>query len=215
MRPAAARDLGECEDRDMSNTTLLLLAIGAIMLAALPVAAMMKDFLPGLLERTAGLDQIENRIYVLHSEAHDMQDRVNAAVARRNQQASEKHRLESDIRKMEKAITDLAEQPPLFVHEVGEPAGHASKYTVSVSREAAAAQARANGERAQANPIWRYNNVAEVWATSFEEAKQMVETAFPFKLGFQKSFQKGGSASEKMVAEAQARALAEAKAASE
>lgn len=197
----------------MSNTTLLLIAIGAIMLAALPVAALMKDFLPGFIERTAGLDEIENRIYILHSEAHDMQDRANAATARRNQQSSEKHRLESDIRKMEKAITDLAEQPPLFVHEVGEPAANASKYVVNVSREAAAAQARANGERAQVNPIWRHNNVAEVWATSFEEAKQAVETAFPFKLGFQKSFQKGGgSASEKMVAEAQARALAEAKA---
>jgi len=200
----------------MSNTTLLLIAIGAIMLAALPVAALMKDFLPGLLERTAGLDQLENRIYVLHSEAQDMQDRVSGAVARRNQQSSEKHRLESDIRRMEKAIGDLAEQPPLFVHEVGEPSSNANKYTVNVNREAAAAAARANGERTQANPIWRYNNVAEVWAASFEEAKQLVETAFPFKLGYQKSFQKGGgSAAEKMVAEAQARALAEAKAASQ
>lgn len=199
----------------MSNTTLLLIAIGAIMLAALPVAALMKDFLPGFLERSAGLDQLENRIYVLHSEAQDMQDRVSGAVARRNQQSSEKHRLESDIRRMEKAISDLAEQPPLFVHEVGEPSAGANKYTVNVNREAAAAAARANGERAQANPIWRYNNVAEVWASSFEEAKQLVETAFPFKLGYQKSFQKGGSAAEKMVAEAQARALAEAKAASQ
>ncbi|PWC55568.1 hypothetical protein [Azospirillum sp. TSO22-1] len=198
----------------MSNTTLLLIAIGAIMLAALPVAALMKDFLPGFLERSAGLDQLENRIYVLHSEAQDLQDRVNGAVSRRNQQSSEKHRLESDIRRMEKAIADLAEQPPLFVHEVGEPSAGTSKYTVNVSREAAAAAARANGERAQANPIWRYTNIAEVWAGSFEDAKQQVETAFPFKLGYQKSFQKaGGTAAEKMVAEAQARALAEAKAA--
>lgn len=200
----------------MSNSTLLLIAIGAIMLAALPVAAMMKDFLPGFLERSAGLDELENRIYVLHSEAQDLQDRVNGAIARRNQQGSEKHRLESDIRRMEKAIADLAEQPPLFVHEVGEPSAGNSKYTVNVSREAAATAARSNGERAQANPIWRYNNIAEVWASSFEEAKQLVENAFPFKLGYQKSFQKsGGTAAEKMVAEAQARALAEAKAATQ
>ncbi|HYG91557.1 MAG TPA: hypothetical protein VD978_35495 [Azospirillum sp.] len=195
----------------MSNTTLLLIAIGAIMLAALPVAAIMKDFLPGFLERSAGLEQLENRIYVLHSEAHDLQDRGDALVARRNQQASEKHRLESDIRKMEKAISDLAEQPPLFVHEVGEAASNASKYTVNVARETAASQARVGGEQAAANPIWRYNNVIEVWATSFEEAKQLAETAFPFKLGFQKNFQKGGSLQEKMLAEAQARAVAEAK----
>ena len=56
------------------------------------------------------------------------------------------------------------------------------------------------------------------WAASasaaFKVAAQLVETAFPFKLGYQKSFQKsGGTAAEKMVAEAQARAVAEAKAA--
>ena len=183
------------------------------MLAALPVAAILKDFLPGFLERTSGLDELENRIYVLHSETHDLQDRVNALVARRNQQSSEKHRVESDIRRMEKAIIDIAEQPPLFVHEVGEPSSKLNRFAVNVSREGAATQARVNGERGAANPIWRYANVAEVWAASFEEAKQAVETAFPFKLGYQKSFQKaGGSANEKMLAEAQARAVAESRA---
>jgi hypothetical protein len=53
----------------------------------------------------------------------------------------------------------------------------------------ASSAARASGERAQVNQIWRYNNVAEVWATSFEEAKQLIEVAFPFKMGFEKSFQ--------------------------
>lgn len=197
----------------MSNTTLLLIAIAAIMLAAVPVAAIMRDMMPGFVERSAGLDQLENRIYVLHSEVQDMQDRVEAAVARRNHQTAEKQRVESDIRKMEKAITDLGERPPLFVHEVGEPAANTKKFTVNVTCEAAAMQARFAGERAAVNPIWRHANVAEVWATGFDEAKQLVETAFPFKLGFQKTFQKGGgTAAEKQVAEAQARAVAESRA---
>jgi uncharacterized protein YoxC len=190
----------------MSNTTLLLIAIAVIMLAALPLAAIMKDFLPGFLERTAGLDQLENRIYVLHSEAHDLQDRVNGLVARRNSVSSEKHRVDSDIRKMEKTIADLADQPPLFVHEVGEPSASTAAFLVNIQQEKASAQARLSGDKATVNPIWRYTNVAEVWAGGYEEAKQLVETAFPFKLGFQKSFQKLPLAAERALAEAKAKA---------
>ena len=194
----------------MSNTTLLLIAIGAIMLAALPVAALFKNMLPELIERSSGLDSLENRIYVLHAEVHEMQNRVAGLTVRRNQQSSEKHRVESDIRKMEKAIRGLAEQPPLFVHEIGEPAGNTTKFTVSVTQERASAQARAAGERAPVNAIWRHANIAEVWASSYEEAKQIVETAFPFKLGYQKAFQKNSDQLDRRVAEAKARAETEA-----
>lgn len=174
----------------ISNLTLLLLAIGGIMLAALPVVMLLKSFLPTMIQRTAGLEQLENRIYVLHSENHDMQDRVHGLTTRRNQIASEKHRLESEIRKVEKAISDHANQPPLFIHEVGDPQVGLTRFKVNIQQDAASAMARAGGEKAAVSPIWRHSNVAEVWASSFEEAKQMVEVAFPFKMGFQKSFQR-------------------------
>ncbi|MGQ9371744.1 hypothetical protein [Azospirillum sp. A39] len=174
----------------MSNTTLLLVAILVIMSAAVPIAFIMKDLLPRTLERSAGLETLQNRIYVLHSEAHELQDRVNNLTARRNQQSAERHRVDGETRKLEKQIADLAAQPPLFVHEVGEPkAGHA-RFVVSVSQDRASSQARAGGDRTAVTPIWRYPNVAEVWAASYEEAKQLVETAFPFKMGYQKAFQK-------------------------
>ncbi|CAO3445205.1 hypothetical protein [Azospirillum sp.] len=175
----------------MSNTTLFLIAIVIIMLAAVPVAMMLKDFLPNILEKSSGLEQIENRVYVLHAEAHELQNRVNQLVQRRNSQSSERHRLETDIRKAEKQIRDLAEQPPLFVHEVGDPQAGLMKFVATVTQEKASAAARAAGDRGPVNPIWRCANVAEVWASSFDEAKQMVDVAFPFKLGFQKSFMRG------------------------
>ncbi len=175
----------------MSNTTLFLIAIVIIMLAAVPVAMMLKDFLPNILEKSSGLEQIENRVYVLHAEAHELQNRVNQLVQRRNTQSSERHRLETDIRKAEKQIRDLAEQPPLFVHEVGDPQAGLMKFVATVTQEKASAAARAAGDRGPVNPIWRCANVAEVWASSFDEAKQMVDVAFPFKLGFQKSFMRG------------------------
>lgn len=175
----------------MSNTTLFLIAIVIIMLAAVPVAMMLKDFLPNIMEKSSGLEQIENRVYVLHAEAQELQNRVNQLVQRRNSQSSDCHRLETDVRKAEKQIRDLADQPPLFVHEVGDPQAGLMKFVAAVTQEKASAAARAAGERAPVNPIWRCANVAEVWASSFDEAKQMCDVAFPFKMGFQKSFMRG------------------------
>lgn len=172
----------------MSNTTLLLVAIAVMMLVAVPVAMMMKDFLPGFVLRSAGLEQLENRIYVLHAQAHDVQDRVNVMVQRRNQVSADKHRIDTDNRKMERAIAEITEQPPLFVHEVGDPQAGMTKFLVTIAQEKASSAARAAGERAQVNPIWRCANVAEVWASNMEEAKQLVEVAFPFKMGFTTTF---------------------------
>lgn len=190
----------------MSNTTLFLIAIVVIMLAAVPVAIMLKDFLPKVLERSAGLDQLENRIYVLHAESQDLQGRVNSLAQRRNGQTTDRNRLESDIRKAEKQIKELAEQPPLFVHEVGDPQAGLMKFVATLSQEKASAAARASGEKVQVNPIWRCANIAEVWAAGFEEAKQMVDIAFPFKLGFEKAFQRGGGKSSARKPSTQSRA---------
>ncbi|WP_180280886.1 hypothetical protein [Azospirillum oleiclasticum] len=198
----------------MTTTTLLLIAIAVIMMVAVPMVVMMKDFLPPMIERSANIDKLENRIYVLHSEAHDLQDRVNRLIANRNRQSSDLHRVESDIRKMEKAMNELADQPPLYVHEVGDPQAGLQKFTVNLVLERASAKARTSGDRVPVNPIWRQTNVAEVWAHNFEEAKQLVETAFPFKLGYTKNFVVKASESER-VAERARKAVAEAATAGE
>lgn len=184
----------------MSNTTLFLIAIVVIMLAAVPVAMMLKDFLPNVVEKSSGLDQLENRIYVLHAESHDLQDRVNTLVQRRNGQSSDKHRLETDIRKAEKQIKELSDQPPLFVHEVGDPQAGLCKFVATLAQAKASDAARASGERMTVNPIWRCANVAEIWAASLEDAKQMADVAFPFKLGFDKTFQRSGKSMPKRPA---------------
>lgn len=198
----------------MTTTTLLLIAIAVIMMVAVPMVVMMKDFLPPMIERSANLDKLQNRIYVLHSEAHDLQDRVNRLIANRNRQSSDLHRLETDIRKMEKAMADLADQPPLFVHEVGDPQAGLHKFTVNIALERASGKARSSGDRTPVNPIWRQSNVAEVWAHNLEEAKQLVETAFPFKMGYTKNFVVKASESER-VAERARKAVAEAATAAE
>ncbi len=193
----------------MSNTTLLLLAITVIMLAGIPIAFIMKDFMPRFLEKTSNLEQQENRIYVLHSEVQDIQDRVNGLTQRRNQLSSEQYRIDSECRKMEKLIRELADQPPTFVHEVGDPQSGMQKFAATLTQSKASSSARGSGERSQpVNPIWRYPNIAEIWAHTMEEAKQMVDIAFPFKLGFTKSFSKQSAQVEQLIAEAKKAAAA-------
>lgn len=170
----------------MTTTTLLLIAILVIMVVAAPLVALMKDFLPAQVEKAANLDQNENRIYVLHSELHEAQAQLNALMARRNQHSAENHRVDSDARKIEKSIREIENQPPLFVHEVGEPRGNLTKFLVNVTLTKASGETRS----APVNPIWRCANVAEVWASTQDEAKQIVEISFPFKLGYNKSFQR-------------------------
>lgn len=168
----------------MTTTTLLLLAIVIIMALAAPFILMMKDFLPAQIEKTANLEQNENRIYVLHSEVHEAQAQLANVTAHRNQRSAEIQRIESEARKAEKTVRELENQPPLFVHEVGEPRANLTRFVVNITLTKASGETRT----APVNPIWRCANVAEVWATSQEEAKQLVETVFPFKLGFNKSF---------------------------
>lgn len=168
----------------MTTTTLLLLAIVIIMALAAPFILVMKDFLPAQIEKSANLEQNENRIYVLHSEVHEAQAQLANVTAHRNQRSAEIQRIESEARKAEKTIRELENQPPLFVHEVGEPRANLTRFVVNITLTKASGETRT----APVNPIWRCANVAEVWATSQEEAKQLVETVFPFKLGFNKSF---------------------------
>ncbi|MBP2298461.1 hypothetical protein [Azospirillum picis] len=105
----------------MSSTTLFLIAIAIITLAAVPVAMLLKDFLPDLIEKSSGLERMENRLYVLHAEVHELQSRVDRLARRRDCQSSDRQRLETEIRKIERHARELAEQPPMFVHEVGDP----------------------------------------------------------------------------------------------
>ena len=137
--------------RPMTTTTLLLIAILVIMVVAAPLVALMKDFLPAQVEKAANLEQNENRIYVLHSELHEAQARLNALTARRNQHSAENHRIDSDARKIEKSIREIENQPPLFVHEVGEPRANLTKYLVNVTLTKASGETRS----APGNPLWR------------------------------------------------------------
>lgn len=184
----------------MTTTTLLLIAILVIMVVAAPLVALMKDFLPAQVEKAANLEQNENRIYVLHSELHEAQAQLNALMARRNQHSAENSRIDSDARKIEKSIREIENQPPLFVHEVGEPRANLTKFLVNVTLTKASGETRS----APINPIWRCANVAEVWASSQDEAKQIVEISFPFKLGYNKSFQRPPPPAKKPAEEAAA-----------
>lgn len=177
----------------MQDSTLILGAVALVMVALIPIAFVLQNALPRLILRRAGAEQAESKIAILFKEAKDIEVRVKAMTARRNQLSSEQVRQESDVRKTEKAITDLFNKPPLFVHEIGEARTGISRYRATVEFERASTTARVEGEKSQVNPVWRHVNVADVWATNMQDARVLLDAAFPFKLGYTTQFQGVGT----------------------
>jgi len=170
----------------MSNITLL---IGTMCLAAASAGTLLRAF-KGMagerVERAAGLVSLESRVYVLDAENHEVRARVVAARQTRDRLVTERERLESENRKIEKAINDTLNQPPLHVHELGDPREDTTRFLVELTRESPSA--RGKETRTPVSPLWSRPNIAEVWAHSQDEARQIVDTAFPTKQGFRKSF---------------------------
>jgi hypothetical protein len=199
----------------MTDTTLLLGMIAIMLAGGVVLVNILREVLPKQIVQSAKLEEMENRIYVLHAEVHDRQERLAGLRAASNRQSSEKTRFESEIRKMDRAVMELANQPPLFIHELGDPQHGATKFIIDL-RYQSPSRRNANGtsERSILNPIWRKPNVAEVWARTQEEARQLVDVAYPTKLGFVKSFAAPkASATDRLVEQVQKSALSKAGAA--
>jgi len=169
----------------MSHATLLLGLMAGLLAGGAVMSTLLRELWPRQVIASARLGELENRLYTLHADLHERQTRVQEAIQRRNRLDSERLRLESEIRRMERALEELASRPPLFVHELGDPQhGHAC-FTVEVRRRI---DSRSSAQETSVNPIWHHPNVAEVWARTKEEAHQLVDVAFPTKLGYVKSF---------------------------
>lgn len=183
----------------MQDSTIILGAVALVMVALIPIAFILQNALPRLILRRAGAGQAESKIAILFKEAKNIEVRVKAMTARRNQLSAEQVRQESDVRKTEKAINDLFNKPPLFVHEIGEARTGISRYRATVEFERASTTARVEGEKSQVNPVWRHVNVADVWATNMQDARVLLDAAFPFKLGYTTQFQGVGTQPVPMV----------------
>lgn len=168
------------------NTTLLLGMLAVLMATAVMVVNVLRVILPKQITRDAKIAEMENRLYVLHSEAHDQQERLASMRRTRDLQSSERLRLESEIRKMRNAETEIINRPPVFVHEIGDPQHGDTRFFVDLRRRDSTRSRSAEG--VPVNPIWGQPNMIEVWAKTQDEARQLVDTAFPTKLGFIKTF---------------------------
>lgn len=168
------------------NTTLLLGMLAVLMATAVMVVNVLRSILPKQIAHDARIVELENRLYTLHSEAHDQQERLASMRRSRDIQSSERLRLESEIRKMKTAETEIVNRPPLFVHEIGDAQSGHTRFFVDLRRRDTTRRRGAEG--APSNPIWGQPNMVEVWAKTQDEARQLVDTAFPTKLGFIKTF---------------------------
>lgn len=181
----------------MSNITLF---VGSLCLAGASAGTLLRAF-KGMagqrVERAAGLETLETRIYVLDAESRELHANIADAERERDRLVTEREHLETENRKIEKAVDETVNRPPLHVHEVGDPREGSTRYLVELTREA---PSQRSGEiRVPVSPLWSRPNIAEVWAHTHEEALQLVDTAFPTKQGFHKSFTIRPSEAERLL----------------
>ncbi|MBI1208552.1 MAG: hypothetical protein GC191_14870 [Azospirillum sp.] len=172
----------------MDGSTMSLIGVCVAVLVAVPLVGLLNDILPNMILRTSGVEETERLLFQLQSEAHALQRSVQSLTADRNRTSLENSRCESDIRKTEKAIREASNQAPEFIHEIGDPQRGSTKFVARLVQEKPSAQSGQSGEQVEPNPIWRYDNLVEIWARSHDEAKELAETVFPIKLGYTKHF---------------------------
>jgi hypothetical protein len=170
---------------DFDGIGNILIAVMVFLAICLPAALIFRQVLPRMIERQGQLEEFEFRFRELQEEALELQAHLRATQSQCVRLGMEKNRLESDLRKLERNLAN-AQMVPDFIHELGDPRSNSQKFTAKLTLENSSLHNRTTGE--PFNPIWRYKNTAEVWAANLDEARGILDAAFPGKLGYQRSF---------------------------
>ncbi|MEI8394854.1 MAG: hypothetical protein WCF85_08975 [Rhodospirillaceae bacterium] len=164
-------------------TRLLMYLVGALMIgigATMSLRAMM----PPMLGRLFQVAEVERKYLDKLRDGYLVRNRVRALQAEETKLEEERLRMEGELRKLLKEMESTGPRIPDFIHEVGEPRPGLKRYLARLSVDSSSPFIRLSSEIY--NPIWHHINVAEIWASSREEAKQLLELAYSEKLGFQK-----------------------------
>lgn len=164
-------------------TFMLLILVGSLLLG-IGATVLFRGTVPGLMARMYRTDDAERKYLDLLKEGYVVRNRVRGLQSEFSQLENQRARLESDLRKLQRQIAQAASAAPDFVHEVGEPRAGQSKYVARLSVDASSPQLRSTSDTH--NPMWYCVNLAEVWAGSRDEARQLLELAYSDKLGYQK-----------------------------
>lgn len=168
------------------ETSVLLLALLVGLVLCIPATELFRRTLPGLVERLSQGQATERQTKALQDETVALHNRVRERYRERSRLESERARLGREVRKVEDKLGLHGPQVPDIVHEVGDPRPGQTRFTGRLTYEAGLMTSASETE--SRNPIWRHANFAETWASSQEEARQILEGTFSPKLGYKLSF---------------------------
>lgn len=153
-------------------TLIALAAVSAAYVAATPFLEKRFD-LKGLLAELADLQGTQRIADSAHAQALAMR---RAAEERRKA-------LDEIATKLQKQFDTLADRPPELVHEIGDPLMRTGDvFAVTVAHRGGGALVGIDGQ--PLNPIWNAAQLVEVWASSADRAKEMVEGKYPQNAGY-------------------------------
>ena len=165
-------------------TVLLMILVGSLLLGILATTLFSRT-VPQLLARMFKTEEAESRYLELLKEGYVVRDRVRALQNEFNQLDSHHAWQESELRKLQRQIANMQNKIPDFIHEVGEPRAGANRYFARLTVDATSQYLKSASETY--NPIWHHVNLAEIWAGTRDEARQLLELAYSEKLGYQKT----------------------------
>jgi|GEM_PF-3775973 len=173
----------------MDRATYLRFGIAVAMLVCGVLARVLQEIMPGLVGSAMKQEEIEDHLFAIQAEGHELHRRLAAIRAEIKQLEWEHQSLDQKTRLLQRQIADASKPIPLFVHEIGEPGPSLRCFRCRVLLERKSGGPWSGAEHHRPDPIWRYGNVAEIWAHDFDQARHLGESSFPTCLGYVTRFE--------------------------
>ena len=163
-----------------------LAALVVALLLGIGVTMLFRAVVPRTMTRVFRASNAEKRYVEMMREGYMVRDRLRVLQNEAEKLASQRARLDGEMRALSRRLAVAESRPPDFIHEVGDPRAGPNKYIARLTVDSTSPFLKPSSDLY--NPIWRHLNLAEIWATSREHARQLLDLAYPDKLGYQKMF---------------------------
>lgn len=162
----------------------MLIAFALLTLVVVCLAGVIYGSATKGIEARANFAQLQDEIKDLQQSMRALDAEFNQAQAERADADSRRNVLDQEARRLKKQVDDLRNRPPELVHEVGDPMSRSGDcWTATVVHRGGGADLIGiDGQ--PLNPIWNTAQKVEVWASSMDRAREMIEAKYPENAGF-------------------------------
>jgi hypothetical protein len=161
----------------------------AIAAALVVLVEGLRSLLPSILRNTPKAAKIATERAEKEAEYLNRREEAKKLVMDRNVLINDRTALESKLIQIQDRQILLDMDRPLLIVEMGEPRGENRLYLAGVSNRFAVSNRVPPGMfDAPLNKIWARENLAEVWAPSISQAKNLLENTYPKARGFEVVF---------------------------